>query len=105
MRVQTTSTDGQVGAEQVMAETLELTQDLFKGVADAMRDAFETWPERKATLEAERAEQARAQRERDVKMTRWLAQVEGKSESWDPQLEIELFGKLVTTELKGSSSQ
>ena len=102
LRVQTKATS-EVGGEQALAESLELTQELFRGVGDAMAAGMEAWPERKAALEAAAAERRQRETERAVKMARWIAMVQEKAEPWDRELEVELFGKVISKDLEGST--
>lgn len=106
MRVQTA--EGGAPAEQALSETLELTQALFKEIGGAMeRDLEGEWEERKVRLEEEakqRDKEARKrQRIRDEKMARWVRMNEG-AEKWDKQLEIELFGKGISTDKEAGRS-
>ena len=110
LRVQTvpgSEEDSTASAEQALAESLELTQALFKEIGRAMAtDVAEGWEARKVTLEAEREKEAEEQRAREVdraeKMARWVAMTEG-GERWERELEIELFGKVISVELEAAA--
>jgi hypothetical protein len=96
LRVQTASTSN-IGGEQALAESLELTQTLFDAVDKAMDEGMGEWPERKAELERqrqqERAEMMRRSAEREALMQRWMAMTEG-IEAYDEEVEKKLFGKV-----------
>jgi DNA-directed RNA polymerase subunit L len=99
MRVQTVP-GAAAGAEQTLAETLELTQEMYKAMGDAMEADLEgEWPQRQVRLEKEREEAAAAARAAEAaraeKMARWLAMTEG-NEPWDAALEVDLFGKVIS---------
>jgi DNA-directed RNA polymerase subunit L len=102
LRVQTVP-GAAAGAEQALAETLEMTQDLFKAVGKAMKKDFnDEWESRKIRLEEEEVkfgERKKAlAKERAEKMALWVQMTE-KTVPWDRNLEIELFGKVITKEL------
>jgi len=98
LRVQTNPEMG-VSGEQALAESLELTQNLFRATGAAMDAGLTKWPERKAELEEEAKEQQRKKSERAAKMQRWVGMVQDKVEPWDRNLEVELFGKVISKDL------
>lgn len=102
LRVQTSPASG-VGGEQALAESLELTQKLFGEVGQALDAGMVAWPARKAELEKEAEEKKRRDAERAAKMQRWVAMVQDKSEPWDEDLEVELFGKVISLDLKAAA--
>jgi len=106
LRVQTVP-GAAAGAEQALAETLEMTQGLFNAVGEAMdKDLKEEWESRKIRLEDEKQKLAEKQKalekERLEKMALWVQMTE-KVIPWDKDLELELFGKVITTEMDSSS--
>jgi DNA-directed RNA polymerase subunit L len=108
VRVQTVP-GAAAGAEQTLAETLELTQDLFKAVGEAMdKDIKEEWESRKSKLEDEKQKltekKIALEKERAEKMALWVQMTE-KAIPWDKDLEVELFGKVITTEMDSSSGK
>jgi RNA-splicing ligase RtcB len=108
MRVQTAPGSG-CGGEQALSETLDLAQELFKAVGGAMEAQMAGWPAKKAAADARLAAAAAAARareaERAAKMARWVAMVQEKAEPWDRALEVELWGKVVSTDLERASAR
>lgn len=49
MRVQTSQTSG-VAAEQVLAESLELTKDIYKNIALTMKDCIQEYEDDKTKM-------------------------------------------------------
>jgi hypothetical protein len=103
LRVQTTESSG-VSGEAALAETLEVTKGIFDAALVAMDRDLEAWP---ARAEARHAAEAAAAGQRDAaagergeKMRRWLRMTVERSEVWDRDLEVELFGKVISPELE-----
>ena len=89
----------EVGAEQVLAESLELTQEVFKAMGEAMGgDVEKKWEKRRGKMEEkrrEREEKARKREEaKEEKAAKWALMVEGKEPYDGGKLEFELLGKV-----------